>query len=144
MDIATMAHSVEARSPFLDHCLMEFAASLPADEKLHQNAGKRLLKRALRGHIPDEIVDRPKMGFGVPLGRWFREDLRSLPEEVLLDSRTLARGYFREREVRALVDDHRAGVVDNSARLWSLLQLEMWHREVADLPPARVEPPIPA
>jgi asparagine synthase (glutamine-hydrolysing) len=139
MDIATMAHSVEARSPFLDHELMEFAASLPPAAKLRAGDGKRLLKRALRGWIPDAIVDRPKMGFGVPLGRWFREDLRDLPADVLLDPRTLGRGYFREQEVAALIDDHRSGVADNSARLWSLLQLEFWHREVADPPPAALE-----
>jgi asparagine synthase (glutamine-hydrolysing) len=126
---------------------MEFAASLPSDEKLRGSGGKRLLKRALRGHVPDEILDRPKMGFGVPLGRWFREDLRNLPTDVLLDPRTLARGYFRRREVEALIEEHRAGTADHSARLWSLLQLEIWHREVVDAPPAareRVEARVPA
>jgi asparagine synthase (glutamine-hydrolysing) len=136
MDIATMAHSVEARSPFLDHQLMEFAASLPPAAKLRAGDGKRLLRHALRGRIPDAILDRPKMGFGVPLGRWFREDLRSLPADVLLDPRTLGRGYFREQELAALIEDHRSGVADNSARLWSLLQLELWHREVVDARPA--------
>jgi asparagine synthase (glutamine-hydrolysing) len=139
MDIATMAYSVEARSPFLDHRLMEFAASLPPDEKLRGSAGKRLLKRALRGRVPDEILDRPKMGFGVPLGRWFREDLRQLPADVLLDARALDRGYFRRHEVEVLIDEHRAGSADHSARLWSLLQLEMWHREVVDAPVAADE-----
>ena len=79
---------------------MEFAASLPPEEKLSGLAGKRLLKRALRGHVPDEILDRRKMGFGVPLGRWFREDLRDLPAEILLDRLSLDRGYFRPNEVR--------------------------------------------
>jgi asparagine synthase (glutamine-hydrolysing) len=139
MDIATMAHSVEARSPFLDHQLMEFAASLPPAAKLRAGDGKRLLRHALRGRIPDAILDRPKMGFGVPLGRWFREDLRSMPADVLLDPRTLGRGYFREQEVAALIEDHRSGVADNSARLWSLLQLELWHREVVDARPAARE-----
>jgi len=140
MDIATMAHSVEARSPFLDHHLMEFAASLPPDAKLRRAAGKRLLKRALRNRIPDEILDRPKMGFGVPLGGWFREDLRTLPSDILLDPLALARGYFRRHEVETLIDEHRSGASDHSARLWSLLQLEMWHREVVDAPPAALEP----
>jgi asparagine synthase (glutamine-hydrolysing) len=130
MDIATMAHSVEARSPFLDHHLMEFAASLPTDEKLRGTGGKQLLKRAFRGRIPDEILDRPKMGFGVPLGRWFREDLRNLPTDILLDPRTLERGYFRRHTVETLIEEHRVGAADHSARLWSLLQLEMWHREL--------------
>jgi asparagine synthase (glutamine-hydrolysing) len=139
MDIATMAHSVEARSPFLDHHLMEFAASLPSEQKLSSMTGKRVLKRALRGWIPDEILERSKMGFGVPLGRWFREDLRDLPPDVLLDDRTLARGYFRRSEVEGLIDEHRAGMADHSARLWLLLQLEMWHREVVEAPRTTVE-----
>jgi asparagine synthase (glutamine-hydrolysing) len=132
MDIATMAYSVEARSPFLDHRLMEFAAALPAEYKLARMSGKRLLKRALRGVVPDEILDRPKMGFGVPLARWFREDLRQLPEDVLLDPRTLDRGYFRPGEVEGLVREHQAGAADHSLRLWVLLQPEMWHREVVE------------
>ena len=84
MDIATMAYSVEARSPFLDHHVMEFAAKLPLRQKLHRGNGKVLLKSALRGVLPDEILDRSKMGFGVPLRRWFREELRDLPAEILL------------------------------------------------------------
>jgi asparagine synthase (glutamine-hydrolysing) len=132
MDIATMAYSVEARSPFLDHHVMEFAASLPTNEKLRGTNGKRLLKQAMRGIVPDEILDRPKMGFGVPLVRWFREDLRELPAEVLLDRRATERGYIRRDEVERLIVQHRAGHADHSLRLWVLLQLEMWHREVVD------------
>jgi asparagine synthase (glutamine-hydrolysing) len=132
MDIATMAYSVEARSPFLDHHVMEFAASLPADLKLRGNTGKYLLKTAMRGIVPDEILDRPKMGFGVPLVRWFREDLRTLPSDVLLDKRATDRGYIRRDEVERLIAQHRAGEADHSLRLWVLLQLEMWHREVVD------------
>jgi asparagine synthase (glutamine-hydrolysing) len=132
MDIATMAYSVEARSPFLDHHLMEFAASLPANQKLRGTTGKHLLKAAMRGVVPDEILDRPKMGFGVPLGRWFREDLRHLPSEVLLDPRSIQRGYMRRSEIERLIKQHQAGEGDHSLRLWVLLQLEMWHREVVD------------
>jgi len=136
MDIATMAYSVEARSPFLDHRLMEFAAALPADCKLAGISGKRLLKKALRGVVPDEILERPKMGFGVPLARWFREDLRQLPEDVLLDPRSLERGYFRRAELESLIREHRDGAGDHSLRLWVLLQLEMWQREVVEAPPS--------
>jgi asparagine synthase (glutamine-hydrolysing) len=132
MDIATMAYSVEARSPFLDHHVMEFAASLPADQKLRGTTGKRLLKTAMRGIVPDEILDRPKMGFGVPLARWFREDLRELPSEVLLDPRSIQRGYLRRDEVERLIKQHQDGEGDHSLRLWVLLQLEMWQREVVD------------
>jgi len=141
MDIATMAYSLEARSPFLDHHVMEFAASLPVEYKLHGVSGKRLLKTALRGEVPDEILDRPKMGFGVPLARWFREDLRTLPSDVLLDREATQRGYLRRQEVERLITDHRAGNADHSLRLWVLLQLEMWHREVLDTRGAMAESP---
>jgi asparagine synthase (glutamine-hydrolysing) len=141
MDIATMAHSVEARSPFLDHRLMEFAATLPPELKLDGSGGKRLLKQTLRRVLPDEILQRPKMGFGVPLARWFREELRQLPGEVLLDSSTLARGYFRRSEIEDMITEHHAHINDHSQRLWVLLQFEMWHREVVE--PAALSSGIP-
>jgi asparagine synthase (glutamine-hydrolysing) len=137
MDIATMAYSVEARSPFLDHELMEFAASLPVEHKLQAADGKRLLKSTLRRVLPEEVLTRPKMGFGVPLARWFREQLRDLPADILLDRRSLDRGYFRREEIECLIDEHRASVADHSLRLWVLLQLETWHREVVEAPPIR-------
>jgi asparagine synthase (glutamine-hydrolysing) len=84
MDRATMAHSLEARSPFLDHVLMEFVATLPVSLKLAGRHKKRLLRAALRGVVPDAILDRPKMGFCSPLAAWFREDLRDLAHDVLL------------------------------------------------------------
>jgi asparagine synthase (glutamine-hydrolysing) len=132
MDIATMAYSVEARSPFLDHHLMEFAASLPPEHKLDGANGKRLLKNALRRVLPEEILRRRKMGFGVPLARWFRHELRELPADVLLDRRSLDRGYFRRDEIECLIREHQEHTADHSARLWILLQLEMWHREVLE------------
>jgi len=141
MDIATMAYSVEARSPFLDHHVMEFAASLPVSQKLRATTGKRLLKTALRGIVPDDILDRPKMGFGVPLERWFREDLRELPADILLDRDARQRGYLRAAEVERLIAEHRSGGADHSLRLWVLLQLEMWHREVVDARHATAEAP---
>jgi asparagine synthase (glutamine-hydrolysing) len=140
IDIATMAHSLEARSPFLDHRLMEFAASLPASMKLDGGVTKRILKATLRGRLPDAILDRPKMGFGVPLARWFREDLRDLPAEHLLDPSSLSRGYFRRSEVERILSEHREGSNDHSLRIWVLLQLEMWHREVVEAPIADSTP----
>ena len=134
MDIATMAHSVEARSPLLDQRVMELAASMPARLKLDGGEGKRILKAALRGRVPAEILDRPKMGFAVPLARWFREALRSLPEQVLLDPAAVRRGYVRERAVETMIAEHRAGAADHSFRLWVLVQLELWHREVLEAP----------
>ena len=140
IDIATMAHSLEARSPFLDHVLMEFAASLPASLKLRGTDGKRILRRALRDTLPDEILDRPKMGFGVPLDSWFRNELRDLPAERLLDPSSLGRGYLNGDEVERLIAEHHAGAADHSFRIWALLQLDSWHREVADAPVEQLDP----
>jgi asparagine synthase (glutamine-hydrolysing) len=140
MDIATMAHSLEARSPFLDHKLMEFAAALPPECKLSGETGKVLLKRALSRRLPASILERPKMGFGVPLARWFREDLRELPGEILLDRSAVERGYFNAGAVERLIADHVDGVADHSLKLWVLVQLEMWHREVLHAPPAATQP----
>ncbi len=141
MDIATMAYSVEARSPFLDHHLMEFAASLPARHKLAGGDGKVLLKHAVRDWVPSAILERPKMGFGVPLSHWFRGELRSLPADVLLDPRSLDRGYFRRDAIERLIRDHQLGRADHASRLWALLQLEYWHREVVEAPLDRTETP---
>lgn len=134
MDIATMAYSVEARSPFLDHNLMEFAARLPARLKLRGTSGKVLLKSALRGILPDEILDRPKMGFGVPLPQWFRRELRNLPAEMLLGADARVHAYLKPESIRRLINEHHDGHADHSARLWTLLQLEVWHREVVESP----------
>jgi asparagine synthase (glutamine-hydrolysing) len=136
MDIATMAYSVEARSPFLDQELMEFAAALPAELKFDGSSGKSILKQAVRTWLPDEILERAKMGFGVPLARWFRTELRDLPAEVLLDPASVGRGYFRRAELERIIRDHHECSADHSARIWSLLQLELWHREVVEPRPA--------
>ena len=134
MDIATMAYSVEGRSPFLDHKLMQFAASLPAQLKLQGMTGKRLLKAALRDILPHEILSRPKMGFGVPLMHWFRGDLRELPREVLLGADSRVHAYVRPDAIQRMIDEHQKGAANHSLRLWVLLQLEMWHREVVESP----------
>ena len=132
VDIATMAYSVEGRSPLLDQELMAFAATLPAETKLHGLHGKALLKSAMRGIVPDEILDRPKMGFGVPLGAWFRSELKDLPREMLLASDTRVHAYATPLAISRMIDEHRDAVADHSLRLWTLLQLEMWHREVVE------------
>jgi asparagine synthase (glutamine-hydrolysing) len=132
MDVATMAHSLEVRSPFLDHVLMEQVASLPGDFKLGRGAPKRLLKEAVRPWLPDAVIDRRKMGFGVPLADWFRGSLRALPETILLDPRATERGIFSPDRVRRLIEDHRAGASDNASRLWALIQLELWFETYID------------
>jgi len=131
MDRATMSHSLEARSPFLDHVLMEFVASLPVAFKQAWGQKKRILKAALRRRVPDALLDRPKMGFSVPLAEWFRSDLRDMVHDVLLSVRAAERGYFDRPEVTKLLDDHSSGI-DHGTRLWDLLMLELWHQKFID------------
>jgi asparagine synthase (glutamine-hydrolysing) len=144
MDIATMTHSLEVRSPLLDHRFVELAAGLPASLKRRGRRSKVALKDALRPWVPDHILDRPKMGFDVPLDDWFRGKLRELPREVLLDHRALERGLFREQAVEALIDDHLERRTDNSRKLWALLQLELWFRSYVDPPEIAPPPRTPA
>jgi asparagine synthase (glutamine-hydrolysing) len=132
MDRATMAHSLEARSPFLDHVVMELAASLPVSFKQAWGQKKRVLKASLRGRIPDALLDRRKMGFSVPIAKWFRTDLREMAHDVLLSPRASERGYFNGTEIARLLHDHSANKVDHGRTLWDLLMLELWHREFVD------------
>jgi asparagine synthase (glutamine-hydrolysing) len=129
MDIATMAHSLEARSPFCDHELMEFAASLPIGTKVEGTTTKVLLKRAVRDWLPDAVVNRPKMGFMIPMADWLTP---SLAADVLLDPASLDRGLFREERVRDIVAQHESGVGDHQYRVWTLLMLELWFRTYVD------------
>jgi asparagine synthase (glutamine-hydrolysing) len=131
VDRATMAHGLEARSPFLDHKLVEFAAGLPVHFKIRQGRSKYLLKEAMRGTLPDRILDRDKQGFAVPIDRWFRSDCRDFVGDVLLSSRSLSRGYFKPEAIRQLFDGHQQGM-DAGYRLYALLMLELWHREYLD------------
>ena len=132
MDIATMANSLEARSPFLDHEVMEFCARLPARYKLRGMQLKYLLKQAGKPLLPPETLTRRKMGFGLPVGNWLRGELRSWTEDLLLSSRALKRGYFQPEALRELVDEHLDGREDRSFHLWALLWLELWHQEFVD------------
>jgi asparagine synthase (glutamine-hydrolysing) len=132
MDIATMAYALEARSPLLDHEVMELAASIPAELKLRGRQKKALFRDALREWLPDSVLDRRKQGFSVPGAAWFRGELRDYAREVLLDPGALSRGYFRPAEVSGLLERHAAGRADESPRIWALLMLELWHREFID------------
>jgi len=138
VDRATMAHGLEARSPLLDHKLMEFAALLPLRMKQRAGQAKYLLKQTMRGVLPDALLDRPKQGFGVPIDRWFREDCRGFLRETLLSRQALGRGYFEEAVVRELLDRHQVANENYGARLYALLMLELWHREYMDGPQAHV------
>jgi asparagine synthase (glutamine-hydrolysing) len=130
VDIATMAHSLECRGPFLDHRVVELAAAMPLDRKLRFRPGrsKVVLKRAFADLLPGPIRTRRKMGFGVPVGRWFQGELQHELREVLLDRSTLNRGLFRPEVIRALVDEHVAGRREHGHRLWALVMLELWFR----------------
>jgi asparagine synthase (glutamine-hydrolysing) len=132
MDIATMANSLEARSPFLDHKLIEFTAQIPSNLKLKGFTSKYILKRALKNLLPRKILHRDKMGFGLPIGEWFRRELRSYVQAVLLDKRCIDRGYFKKDAIQQLLDEHIFGRVDHGYRLWILLNLELWHRIFID------------
>jgi asparagine synthase (glutamine-hydrolysing) len=131
-DRMTMANSLEARCPFLDHELLEFACTIPSDLKLKGMTTKYILKRALRGIFPDKIIDRKKHGFGVPVGRWFRTSLKRYLLETLLSPDTLRRGYFHEATVHRLIEEHQNGKRDHGHRLWALLTFEIWHRIFID------------
>lgn len=132
VDIATMAVSLEARSPFLDHHVMEFAASLPENFKLRGLTTKYLLKRMLKNLLPAENLDRRKMGFGPPMGHWLRGKLQPFLRETLLAEAALKRGLFRPEVVRQLVELHTRGKRDYTQQLWTLLMLEMWFQRFID------------
>jgi asparagine synthase (glutamine-hydrolysing) len=131
-DLASMAHSLEMRSPLLDHAVLELGVSLPDRLKLDGRRGKVALRRAFAEELPPQVAGRGKTGFGVPIGRWFREDLRVLAGDVLLDETARARGLFRPGAVARLLHEHVLGRADHGHRLWCLLMLELWQREHID------------
>jgi asparagine synthase (glutamine-hydrolysing) len=135
VDRMSMANSLEAREPLLDHKLIEFAQTIPAAAKLRGSVTKNILKLAVRGLIPDEIINRRKQGFDVPINHWFRHQLRELVSDTLTEPRTTNRGYFNQKAVVALIDEHNRGRRDNARHLWGLLTLELWHRAFIDRAP---------
>jgi asparagine synthase (glutamine-hydrolysing) len=132
VDIASMAHGLECRQPLLDYRVVELAAQMPLELKLRGRQSKWILKHAFRDLLPSEIVRRRKMGFGVPLEKWFRTDLHDFARDVLLAPHSLARGYFRPETVRQYLDDHQSGKFNHAHRLWALIVLELWCREWLD------------
>lgn len=136
VDIASMAVSLETRSPLLDTSIMEFAASLPREWKVGPFASKRILKEAHHGILPHEVMYRKKMGFSAPLSHWFRDELYDYIRENLLDSRAIGRGYFRREVIEEMIESHHSGRRNHAFRLWALLMLEMWHRQFVDGAPS--------
>ena len=132
VDIATMANSLEGRSPFLDHKLMEFVVSLPAEYRMKGFNKKYILKKVIKDLVPKENIYRRKMGFGVPVGEWFRSELKGFLIDNLLSETSLKRGYFRPQVVKNMVSQHIERKANYSQQLWSLLMLELWHQKFID------------
>jgi asparagine synthase (glutamine-hydrolysing) len=131
-DLASMAHSLEVRSPLLDHAVLELGVSLPDSLKLAGLRGKVALRRAFADALPPEVAGRAKTGFGVPIARWFREELRAFATDLLLGETARARGLFSPGAVARLLHEHVSGRADHAHRLWCLLMLELWQREYVD------------
>jgi len=129
VDKPTMSTSVEARVPFLDHKLVEFALAVPMEVKLNQGQPKWLLRRALRGLLPSNIIDRPKKGFAVPMEGWLRNELAGQVRLALLEGEVGRRGYLNLESVARLLDQHQSGRSNRAVQLWTLYCLEMWHRQ---------------
>lgn len=132
VDRMTMANSLEGRSPFLDHKLMEYAATLPADIKLRDGQLKWILKEAGLQFFSKEFLNRPKQGFGVPIGDWFRGELKDFTRDMLLGDRALARGWFNRAYLETLLNEHNQRTQAHEYRLWALLMLEVWARTFLD------------
>lgn len=130
-DRSSMMASLEARAPFMDHHLVELAASLPLNLKLSGRVTKRILKEAARGLLPDEIIDRPKHGFGVPLGTWLRRDSQPV-RDLLLGQPARDRNLLNHTAVEQMIVEHENGQRDHGFRLWALMSLEWWHRIFID------------
>ena len=143
VDIASMAHGLEARSPLLDHKLMEWAARIPSSQKMQWGVSKAILKSALEPYLPNEILYRPKMGFGVPIDEWLKGELKEFAYDTLLSTKARQRGLITPNYVKTMLDEHGAGTRQHHTRLWALLMLELWFQMWIDpvdaplLPPAK-------
>lgn len=132
MDIASMANSLETRSPFLDQEVMQFAAKLPDNFKLRRSIKKYILKKGLKDLLPPSNMHRPKMGFGVPAGRWMRKDLKGYVQSVLFSKHAFSRGYFNPNDLKDYINKHLNADKDHSFGVWTLLMLELWHQRFID------------
>ena len=128
VDRASMAHSLEVREPLMDHPLVEWTATLPSSLKLQGSNGKYFFKKALESRLPDDVLYRPKMGFAVPLARWFRGPLRQRVRSLLLSGAMMDGGWFDPTAIRGMIDQHEAGTQDHSTPLWSLLMFDAFLR----------------
>jgi asparagine synthase (glutamine-hydrolysing) len=134
VDVASMAHGLESRSPLLDHVLVEWAATIPNEVKMAGGETKALFKSAMEPYLPAALLYRPKMGFGCPVDHWFRNELKDLAYDTLLSRSARERGLFRPDYVRGLLDEHCRLARNHHTRLWALLMLELWFRMWIDAP----------
>jgi asparagine synthase (glutamine-hydrolysing) len=132
VDRTSMAVSLEARAPLLDHKLIDFVTQIPASLKLKGLDTKHIFKRAVADLIPREILNRPKQGFGVPIQEWINQQLRSRIRETLTEKGTRERGYVNANYIDLLLDEHERGRRDHSTGLWALMMFELWHRQFVD------------
>ena len=132
VDRASMAHSLEVREPLMDHELVQWLASLPSNMKIRGQEGKYLFKKSMEPHLPQDVLYRPKMGFSVPLARWFRGPLKQRVRDAVLGERLAATGWFDTDYLRHLVEAHQSGARDYSSPLWTLLMFEAFLRQVVD------------
>ena len=132
VDIASMANSLEARSPFLDHKVIEFAARLPENLKMRRFETKSLLKKVAARLVPREVIYRRKMGFGVPVGNWFRREMKDFVRGVLLSERSLNRGIIKREMLEKYVNEHTRAERDHAFQIWTLLMLELWFQRFID------------
>jgi asparagine synthase (glutamine-hydrolysing) len=128
VDRASMAHSLEVREPLMDHDVVEWMAQVPSALKMHGSEGKYLLKKAMEPHLPHDVLYRPKMGFAVPLARWFRGPLRGRVREALLGDRLAETGWFNRLTMQGIIDQHESGTRDHSVPIWSLLMFDAFMR----------------
>ena len=126
VDRSAMSHSLETRVPLLDHRIVEFAAQLPLSMKIHQGSGKWILKELLDRYVPRNLIERPKSGFGVPIGEWLKGPLRDWAEDLLSEERLKNEGYFNVREVRRVWAQHTSGRKNQQYQLWSVLMFQAW------------------
>jgi asparagine synthase (glutamine-hydrolysing) len=123
-----MAHSIEGRSPLVDQKVAEFAALIPSNLKIRGRRLRHIQRRVAEGLLPDALINRPKKGFGFPLSYWFKYELQTVTKDLLCQGHLVAEGLFRSDGIRNMMEEHVAGKVDHSYRLWLLLNLELWHR----------------
>ena len=132
VDVATMAHSLEARSPMLDVDLLDFAATIPSELLIEGNQAKSLLKRYAATLVPPQVIYRKKHGFSVPIRHWLAGPWQRPVRELLLSPAAVERGYFEPAFVRTILDEHAAGRRNHASRIWTLMVLEIWHRLFVD------------